>query len=163
MTDLPELAISVRQPWAWALIHAGKTHENRSAGAIKWMVPLIGRRAIHASKGMTREEYEDARDFMASECGIACPAPADLLRGGIIGTVTIAGVVEDSESPWFFGPCGLVIEDPQPCDFVPAVGALGYFKWQPADASIVPPPARWMLPGKNKPVDQSLFPSFGAA
>lgn len=30
MLDLPELALSVRQPWAWAIIHAGKDIENRS-------------------------------------------------------------------------------------------------------------------------------------
>ena len=145
MQGLPELAISVRQPWAWALIHAGKTHENRSMHAIKFMVPLTGRRAIHASKGMTRDEYENAHDFMAS-IGIVCPPPAELLRGGIIGMVTVTGVVSQSASPWFFGPRALVIADPEPRDFVPSVGALGYFKWKPADASIVPPPARWMLP-----------------
>ena len=27
MTDLPELALSVRQPWAWAIIYAGKDIE----------------------------------------------------------------------------------------------------------------------------------------
>jgi hypothetical protein len=40
MIDLPRLAISVRQPWAWAIIHGGKPLENRTAGAIKFMVPL---------------------------------------------------------------------------------------------------------------------------
>jgi hypothetical protein len=164
VTDFPELAISVRQPWAWALIHAGKTYENRSAGAIKFMLPLTGRRAIHAAKGMTREEYEDARDFMASEIGIACPAPADLLRGGIIGSVMITGVVKDSESPWFVGPRGLVIDDPKPCDFIPSSGALGYFKWKPADTAIVPPPAKWMNPNyaaASAAAAASLLPLFG--
>lgn len=145
---LPDLAISVRQPWAWGLVYAGKDIENRSPGAIKWMermAPIAGRRAIHASKGMTREEYEEARDFMAS-IDVVCPPAAELLRGGIIGAVTVTGVVKQSASPWFFGPCGMIIADPQPCEFVPAVGQLGYFKWTPADSSIVPPPARWMLP-----------------
>ncbi len=118
---LPDLALAVRQPWAWAIIHGGKPLENRTVGAIKFMVPLLGLRAIHASKGMTRDEYESGRDFI-NEQGLICPAPAELKRGGIIGTVNVTGVVRDSASPWFFGPRALVLEDPQPCEFVPAIG-----------------------------------------
>lgn len=146
---LPDLALSVRQPWAWAIIHGGKPLENRSAKSVSFMVPLRGRRAIHAAKGMTREEYDEARTFMAG-LGIACPAPAQLLRGGIIGSVDVVGAVRQSDSPWFFGPCALALQNPQACPFVPAVGALGYFRWTPADPSIVPPPARWM--GAPEPV-----------
>jgi hypothetical protein len=101
---------------------------------------------------------------MASEIGIACPAPADLLRGGIIGSVMITGVVKDSESPWFVGPRGLVIDDPKPCDFIPSSGALGYFKWKPADTAIVPPPAKWMNPNyaaASAAAAASLLPLFG--
>ncbi|MBI1201479.1 MAG: hypothetical protein GC182_03100 [Rhodopseudomonas sp.] len=147
---LPDIALSVRQPWAWAIIYAGKPLENRSAKAVSFMVPLQGRRAIHAAKGMTRDEYESARDFMR-ELGVECPAPADLRRGGIIGSVEVTGVIKESQSQWFFGPRALVLADPRPCDFMPVVGALGYFKWKPAASSIVPPPARWMLP-KAEPV-----------
>jgi hypothetical protein len=145
LTALPQLALSVRQPWAWAIIHAGKNIENRSFGAVRHMLPLLGRRAIHASKGMTREEYVSAAAFM-DEHGVKCPPAIDLLRGGIIGSVEVVRAVKESLSPWFFGPCGLVLADAQPCDFIPAVGALGYFHWKPADASIVPALARWMLP-----------------
>lgn len=49
MTSLPDIAVSVRQPWAWAIIHAGKDIENRSLAAVKHgMKP--GRIAIHAAK-----------------------------------------------------------------------------------------------------------------
>ena len=34
-TSLPPLALSVRQPWAWAIIFGGKTIENRSLGSIR--------------------------------------------------------------------------------------------------------------------------------
>ena len=145
----PELALAVRQPWAWAIIYAAKDIENRSAKAVSFMTPLCGRRAIHASKSMTREEYEDARDFMRA-LGIACPPPAELQRGGIIGSVEITGCVSRSESRWFFGPRGLVLADPQPCEFIPARGELGYFRWLYADAAIVPAPARWMLPKPDR-------------
>ncbi len=143
--ELPSLALSVRQPWAWAIIHASKTCENRSAAMVRHLQPKLGRRAIHAAKGMTREEYTDARDFMHG-LGIACPAPAELKRGGIIGAVTVTAVVEGSTSVWFFGPRALVLAEPSACEFIPAIGALGYFDWRRADPSIVPPPARWMQP-----------------
>lgn len=159
MTDLPRIALSVRQPWAWAIIRAGKDIENRSAFAIQHMSPLAGRRAIHAAKGMTRDEYERARDFMAS-IGVICPEARDLLRGGIIGSVDVTGTVKMSASPWFFGPRGMTLANPAPCDFVPSVGALGYFRWEPAGPEIVPPPARWMLPAAD-PIEREtdLFDS----
>lgn len=47
-------AITVRQPWAWAIIHAGKDIENRS-----WKTKTRGRVAIHAASGMTHAEYEE--------------------------------------------------------------------------------------------------------
>lgn len=143
--DLPQLALSVRQPWAWAIIHAGKDIENRSWQAVNHGLKRRGRIAVHASKGMTREEYEHASRFMRTLC-IECPPAIELLRGGVIGAVEVADVVTSSDSPWFFGPRGLVLRDAQPCAFIPSVGALGYFSWQPADQSVVPSPARWMLP-----------------
>jgi hypothetical protein len=159
--ELPSLALAVRQPWAWAIIHAGKPLENRSQGAVRHLVPLTGLRAIHASAGMTRDEYEEGRDFMAT-LGVKCPAPADLLRGGIIGTVQVTGVIKESDSPWFFGPRALVLTDPKPCELVPVVGALGYFRWKRADQSVVPTPARWMLKAaapdiSPRPTPPSLF------
>ena len=97
---------------------------------------------------MTRDEYEDTADFLASR-GVGCPEAKDLLRGGIIGSVEVVDVVSASASPWFFGPRGLVLRDPVPCEFIPAVGQLGYFKWERADVSA--PPAAWMLPPKARP------------
>src|SRR3989304_3850277 len=131
MRDLPVMALSVRQPWAWAIIHGGKDIENRTVKAVSYGLGRPGRRAIHASKGMKRDEYEKARSFMLG-LGIACPEPADLLRGGIIGDVEVTGVVKESSSNWFFGPRGLVLREPVACEFIPAVGALGYFAWKRA-------------------------------
>jgi hypothetical protein len=51
----------------------------------------------------------------------------------------------------------LQLRNALPCDFIPSVGALGYFKWEPADASIVPPPARWMIGAPaQRPVDTDV-------
>jgi len=58
---LPNLPVlSIRQPWAWAIVHAGKDIENRN-----WPTRFRGRFLIHAAKGCTREEYLDACAFMA--------------------------------------------------------------------------------------------------
>ena len=148
--DFPEIALSVRQPWAWAIIHAGKDIENRSWQAVNHGLRKRGRTAIHAAKGMTKDEYDDASDFIA-DCGFLCPPARDLLRGGIIGSVEVIDVVSESNSPWFFGPRGLVLRDPRPCTFTPSIGALGYFKWAEADKSIVPQPAAWMRENKLRP------------
>ena len=144
----PPHALSVRQPWAWAIIHAGKDIENRVWGRERrdaWVRGLI---AVHASKGMTRAEYEEARWFMATNCNVECPPAKDLVRGAIIGSVEIVnfiGSVPKPTSPWFMGPRGLVLRGAQPCNPIPCSGQLGFFKWREADASVMPPPARWML------------------
>jgi hypothetical protein len=157
MINLPEIALSVRQPWAWAIIHAGKDIENRSWQAVNHGLKQRGRIAIHASKGLGKEEYESARDFIDSilasrpDNGLRCPAAIDLKRGGIIGSVDVVDVVTDSDSDWFMGPRGLVLRGAMPCEFIPSIGALGYFAWKPADASVVPAPARWMIPVAAEP------------
>lgn len=138
-------ALSIRQPWAWAIIWGGKPVENRSAGALRHMsFAGVDRFAIHASKTMTRDEYEEGAAFMAS-IDISCPPARDLLRGGIIGSVKFDGITRNAVSPWFFGPRAIVMRDPIPCGFIPARGALGLFDWKPEGPDCVPPPAKWML------------------
>ena len=149
MIDLPERALSVRQPWAWAIMFAGKDIENRSWQAVNHGLTVRGTIAIHAAKGMTKGEYEEASSFMES-IGVTCPNPADLWRGSVIGTVEVVDVVKEHSSPWFFGPRGLVLRNPKSFVPVPVRGALGYFNWQSRRLSSFPDPARWMLPTANK-------------
>lgn len=132
----PILALSIRQPWASLIIKCGKDIENRT-----WATKLRGRIFVHAAKGMTRGEHEDAIGFAVDairadpknkgaqtrtlrDLGFAFD---DLPRGGIIGTVEIVDCVQSSESPWFMGPYGFVLRDPQPLPFQPLKGALGFF------------------------------------
>lgn len=156
MISIPGIALSVRQPWAHAIIHAGKDIENRGWRRDSPATAFRGRVAIHAAKGMTREEYYDARDFMAG-LGVTCPSAAELDRGGIIGCVDVVDMVRSHPSPWFVGPVGLVLRNPQACRFAPAVGALGFFHWKPGDESIVPVPARWMLQGVSPAKQMDLL------
>ena len=125
MADLPSLALSIRQPWAWAIIHAGKDIENRD-----WPTKFRGPVCIHAAKGMTTAEHEDAARFMHFERGIVAPLFVHTVRGGIIGTAEVVDCVEASPSPWFFGRYGFVLRNPLAVDFIPVRGALGFFDWR---------------------------------
>ncbi|MEM6381868.1 MAG: hypothetical protein AAF739_04275 [Pseudomonadota bacterium] len=136
-TNLPPLALSVRQPWAWAIIHGGKAIENRSIGSI-----ISGKMdcrpiAIHAATGLTEKEFRWGYDKL-SEHGVQCPLPRDLVRGAIIGQVKVVDIVSESASPWFGRSRpdnrGLVLEEPRPCEPIPAKGELGYFNWERAGA-----------------------------
>lgn len=130
------LALSIRQPWASLILKAGKDIENRD-----WPTKVRGRILVHAAKGMTRDEHEDAIHFAV--CSIQARPPsegakmttlrdrgfafADLQRGGIVGSVEIVDCVEHSASPWFVGHYGFVLRDPQPLPFTPWRGQLGFF------------------------------------
>lgn len=151
--NLPEIALSVRQPWAWAIIHAGKDIENRSWHAKysqRRTAPCGKRIAIHSSSGMGKAEYWDAVEFIEGRFGISVPPPHELVRGAIIGTVFLVGGASRHHSQWFTGPWGMVLSEPAP-ESVPirAKGELGWFRWKPVDE---PPPAlaKWMKP---KPVE----------
>lgn len=115
-------AISIRQPWASLIINSGKDIENRD-----WFTRYRGRVLVHASKGMTRDEYADTAEFVDRIIGKAMPPAEALARGGIIGSVEIVDCVEHSESRWFFGRFGFVLRDPRPLPFVPFKGSLGFF------------------------------------
>lgn len=141
MKKLPTLALSVRQPWAWAILFGGKIIENRTRGAIRSGAMVTGPVALHAASGMKEAEYRWGADRLARH-GVTCPRPDDLIRGAIIGQVTVTDIVDRSDSEWFGGPCGLVLADPLPCTPIPARGALGYFAWEPAET--LSPIAPWM-------------------
>lgn len=113
--------LSIRQPWAWLIVNGYKPIENRD-----WATRYRGPFLVHASKGMTREEYEDARD-LAEQQGIAIPAPHELQRGGIVGMATVTGCATESPSPWFFGKFGFELAEARPLPFMPINGRLGFF------------------------------------
>jgi hypothetical protein len=119
-------ALSIRQPWAWLILRGDKPIENRC-----WATKFRGRFLIHAAKGMTKAEYEDAFDF-ACYCGFDIHrAPSfrdfDGMRGGIVGVANLVDCVTSSDSPWFVGEHGFVLADVQTIPFIPCKGALGFF------------------------------------
>lgn len=123
------LVISVRQPWAWLIMHGGKDIENRS-----WPTKVRGRVFIHASKGVTKREWEDAWDYVRQIApDIWAKAHKEIEagtieRGGIVGSVEIVDCVNESDSPWYMGQYGFVLRNPEPMEFRPMKGRLGFFK-----------------------------------
>ena len=126
------IALSIRQPWAWAIIHAGKDIENRS-----WPTNFRGRFYIHAAKGLTRVEYQDFIDFtgdrrrFGSPGHSPCPPADQLQRGGIIGEAELVDCVREHGSPWFTGKYGFVLRNAKPLPFRPLRGSLGFFVVEP--------------------------------
>ncbi len=128
------LALSIRQPWAWLILNAGKNVENRL-----WSTPFRGRILLHASKTITRGDYDDAWRFVDAliddgriENNRHPEWPTwrwfkDNAAGGIVGEAEIVDCVARSDSPWFVGPFGFVLANAKPLPFRPYKGVLGFF------------------------------------
>lgn len=139
-------ALSIRQPWPWAIFNVGKDIENRD-----WPTRFRGTVAVHAAKGMTRDEYREAmayirhrfiakvlRNPMTVELGggrlsmasgeLTTPGFDEIVRGAIVGLVEIVDCVTTSNSPWFQGDYGFVLANPRPLETpIPCSGALNFW------------------------------------
>lgn len=122
----PLLALTVWNPWAWAIAAGYKTIENRT-----WAPPdsYIGRAlAIHAGKGLADAEGAAAfqRMLVATSKLEDLPSPLTLghmASGAIVGVGILKGWTKTSSSPWFVGPIGLVWADVVPIRPVACKGA----------------------------------------
>ncbi|WP_454763386.1 ASCH domain-containing protein [Cupriavidus campinensis] len=128
---LPAKALSIRQPWAFLIVHGHKDIENRS-----WATRFRGPLLIHASKGMTRQEYDDCMGF-AIRAGLRSYFPRfeDLERGGIVGVADVVACLPSDcrTSVWHMeGQYGFALRNAQPLPFTPMPGRLGFFD-VPAD------------------------------
>lgn len=123
-------ALSIRQPWAWLILNAGKDVENRT-----WPSSHVGPVLIHASAGGSRREFDDAMNWIVLNNKIALdfeePEFRDLERGGIVGVAEMVGCVTYSSSPWFTGPYGFFLKNAMPLPFRPLKGALKFFEVEP--------------------------------
>jgi len=111
------LALSIRQPWAWLVVHGFKDIENRT-----WRSEPRGRIWIHASRTLDRAGCAWVwRHFPE------IILPDEFEMGGLIGSVVHDGCVAENASPWFTGPWGHVLRDPKPCRFRSCPGRLWFF------------------------------------
>jgi hypothetical protein len=121
----------VRQPFAWAIFHAGMDIENRD-----WPTQQRGRVLIHAPAIMRQEDYStfqrvchDPAHWLnqaVTQAG-GLPQKEDLPRGGIVGEVEITDCVIEHPSPWFTGPYGFVLRNARMLPFKPLSGAIRFF------------------------------------
>jgi|HubBroStandDraft_2_1064218.scaffolds.fasta_scaffold383611_1 hypothetical protein len=119
-------ALSIRQPWAWLILHAGKNIENRNWQPRNPALRFRGTCLIHA--GIALQPISDElRAWVKQTAGVDLPRSDELPRGGIVGQVDVVDVVRASSSPWFEGPCGLVLKNPKPLPFRAYKGMLGFF------------------------------------
>ncbi|MGH8882926.1 MAG: hypothetical protein ACRD0P_37235 [Stackebrandtia sp.] len=89
----PLKAISVQQPWAWAITHAGKNVENRTSNT-----HYRGRLAVHAPQHVRRDDIDALR--LAG-----FHVPTELIVGAIIAVTTLADAHPAADcggtcSPW---------------------------------------------------------------
>ena len=130
-----ERALSIRQPWAYAIIHLGKDVENR-----EWRTAHRGRLYIHAGKTKPTKREWEIFNSVAVDAGVDTSWELfmrELRFGGIIGSVELIDCVhieskraEDkgyNESPWAFGRYLWVFRDPKPIKFQPVLGQLNIF------------------------------------
>lgn len=134
-------ALSGRQPWWWAILHGGKRIENR-----RWNTRYRGPILLHAAKGCTVDEFEDACIWMENAGVVGhirdVPPLSTMQRGGIVGRARIVDVIPPGNLPPPFRPAswaavdmrwhmeeqfGFVLADVEPLPFVPWTGALGLF------------------------------------
>ena len=110
-------AISINNPWGWAIVNGLKDIENRD-----WKTKYRGPVLVHVGLKIDKSAYEFIRRTADRDL-----KPDALMTGGIIGQVEIVDCVSESDSPWFMGRYGFVLKNAKPLEFRPCKGALGFF------------------------------------
>jgi hypothetical protein len=144
--------LTVRQPWAWSIIHAGKTVENRSRSLGPYRGPVL----IHASSQIDTDavatpsrihpEFRTAAAAYTEQNTDPLKGSPWMLTGHIIGVVDLVDVHDPTDplfgltgchgdcTPWSeMGQFHLVLENPRAlADPIPHTGGLGLRKtdWQ---------------------------------
>lgn len=117
-------ALTLIQPWGWAIVHAGKRIENRT-----WRAPskhygqII---AIHAG-----QKYDALSALHIQEItGKRVPPEAEIERGAVIATAILVGVIDQAPMTpewrrWWMGPFGWVLDHVVPVQPFSCPGMLG--------------------------------------
>lgn len=122
-------ALTVCQPWAWAIIHGDKRVENRPR-LTTYRGPLL----IHAGKSRRYFDRLSVRETLMLEAR-GLPSFRDLDRGQLIGVVELVDCVEYIESepiaadPFAYGPWCWILANPRPLPApIPWRGYLSFFQ-----------------------------------
>lgn len=113
-------AISIKQPWAFAILRLCKDIENRT-----WATKHRGPTLVHASKSYAH----NAPMWVHDEYKKALAAGDDAAKaGGIVGSVNIIDCIHASSSEWWHGPVGFLLSEPKVRPFRPLAGKLNFFE-----------------------------------
>lgn len=114
-------ALSIKQPWAWAIVRKGKDVENR-----KWRTHFRGNFLIHASK----TEANNAPEELTKEWREAFNSGDEAAKmGGIIGVVELTNCMENYPSKWAMsGLYHFVLKEPVQLPFRQLKGSLSFFE-----------------------------------
>jgi len=120
----PLYAITIKQPWAWAIAAGHKTVENRT-----WQTKFRGPIYIHAGGALTSGDNVAQCERLLAQHGIAMPAIATLTRGALIATAELVdcGRFDDPWGEplgWHFRLANIVALDAP----IPVRGALGIWR-----------------------------------
>lgn len=122
-------ALTIKEPFLWAILNAGKGIENRDWPLPAWMLDKTI--ALHASKHVSRDEYERSRMLIEEISGLRAPeyVIARARRFGFVhGTARVVGQVTESDDAWFFGDYGFLLDDRRTIATpIYCKGALGFW------------------------------------
>lgn len=113
------MALSIRQPWAWLIVHGHKPVENRT-----WPTSHRGDTLIHAGKVF---DHEGLAAVLSVFPHLRPVLPQQYELGGIVGRAQLVACVQQHPSRWFNGPWAFVMFEPKPVPFMPLRGQLGFF------------------------------------
>lgn len=128
------MCLSVRQPWSWLLVNGHKDVENR-----EWSTNYRGPLLIHAGARVDEDWFYPKRH---PESGMLYGTMADrytmrdimpvhqslYTTGAIVGVADLVDVVTESDSRWFCGTYGFVLENARAFETtIPWRGALKLF------------------------------------
>ena len=112
-------ALSVRQPWAWAIVAGYKDVENRTRRT-NFRGPLL----IHAGAAIDPVGFQ-----FLWEMGLHKALPENLLQGGLVGMIEVVDCTRSHESYWAApGHWHWVLSEPKEFrNVLPCPGRLGMF------------------------------------
>ncbi len=131
------LALSIKQPWAYLIVHGLKDIENRA-----WSLPKTFKtpQRIYVHAGLKQDysaydgdpTYRRLNDWIRRRISPGSSFDWDdtpLKLGAIIGRVTVMGCVRASGSRWFEGPWGFWLTDAEAWETpYPYKGRQGFFE-----------------------------------
>jgi hypothetical protein len=121
-------ALSVRQPWAFAIVMGFKPVENRDFTRQHRGPTLIhtGKNAEHGNLTPVLMQIADQSCMRLRD--VRALYDKHFALGAIVGKVNIADCVKSHPSKWFFGPFGFVMTDAQWCEPFPWRGQFDFFE-----------------------------------